>query len=213
MLTVITTILAGNAASQTMITTTLGRHDLARLDRLVVMAQALDATVAGILATRHAEAVVLERLRGALSVTVSGSVAGDVYGQAHADYRLGVGLDLLELIPDPQQEAQAAARLDTELRRVRLATVEAFIRYRVAEAAAAAAALALDSAQANLGVAQARHRVGEVILAEVLAARSSVGDAAVALLSANGEVVMALEALAAAVGLDQRSTRELLAEP
>lgn len=207
------TVLAGTALAQTSIETTLDRTDLARLDRLVVMAQALDPTIAGIVALQQAEAAMLERLRGALSLTVSGSVAGDIYGQAQADYRVSIGLDVLKLLPDLQQETQAAARLESELRRVRLATVEAFVRYRIAEERADAAALALESAQSHDRVVQARQQVGDAILADVFTARSTVGSAAVALLEANGETVIALEALAATVGLDVRSTRELLGEP
>jgi outer membrane protein TolC len=206
-------MLSGSALAQTNIDTTLDRYDLAQLDRLVVMAQTLDPTIAGIIAVQQTEAALLERLRDALSLTISGSVAGDIYGQAQADYRISIGLDVLKLLPDAQQEAQAAANLDTELRRVRLATVEAFVRYRIAEERADAAALALESAQTDYRVVQAQHTVGDRILADVLAARSNVGSAAVALLTANGEVVIALEALAATVGLDVRSTRELLGDP
>lgn len=209
----IAALLAGVASAQTTLRTTLDPRDLARLDRLVSVAQALDPALAGAVAARQIEAVVLERVRGALTVTVAGSVSGDIYGQARADYRIGIGLDLIGLLPDPEQQAQTDARLERERSRVRLATVEAFVRLRVAEARAAAAALALESAQTDHRVMRARHRAGDVVLADVLAARSALGDAAVVLLEANGEVVIALETLAATVGLDVRSTRELLGPP
>lgn len=207
------TLGVGMAAAQTEIDTTLDQRDLDALDRLVTLAQALDPEIAAIVAAQQVEAIVLDRLRDALSLTVTGSVAGDIYGQAQADYRISLGLDVMKLLPDPQRDLQAAGRLERELRRVRLATTEAFVRYRVAEERADVAALELESAQADYRITQARYRVGDVVLADVLAARSEVGIAAVALLEANGEVVLALEGLAATVGTNLRTTREILGDP
>ncbi len=60
--------------------------------------------------------------------------------------------------------------------------------------------------------AAARLEVGEVTLSEQIRARSSVGDAAMALLEANAEVIEALEALSAVVGINPAETRELLTQ-
>lgn len=206
-------LIAAAAPAQTGIATGLDRHDLATLERLVSVAQLSDPTIAGIIALQRSDALALERLKSALSLTISGSVAGDIYGQAAADYRIGIGLDLLELLPDPEQQSRTGARLAQELRRVRLVTVEAFVRHRVAVERAAVAALELESAEIRYRALRARHQAGDVILAEVLAARSALGGAALALLAANGEVVIALEALAAAIGRDTTGTRQLLGAP
>ena len=51
---------------------------------------------------------------------------------------------------------------------------------------------------------------GEATLSDQIRARSSVADAAVALLSANGEVITALESLAATIGLGPQETFQLI---
>jgi outer membrane protein TolC len=93
---------------------------------------------------------------------------------------------------------------------VRAETAAAFVRYVVARQSVQAAALAVDASDAAFRVVQARLEIGEATISDQLAAQSAVSSSALALLRANGELVTALEALAATVGLSPQETLEVI---
>ena len=88
--------------------------------------------------------------------------------------------------------------------------LEAAVRLFVARAAAESAAQGLETAEAAFRVAEARLELGDVTATVVLEARLAVSQAAVGLLRANAEAVVALESLSVLVGLGAAETGSLL---
>ena len=86
-------------------------------------------------------------------------------------------------------------------------------RFVVARNSAESAAQALETSEAQFRVAGSLLKVGEATLGDQLAARSVVSSSAVGLLTANAEVIVSLEALAAATGMNARDVAGLLSGP
>lgn len=143
------------------------------------------------------------RLAEALSITGSAALSGDVYGQATPRAAINLSLDVMTLAGEPDAGGLRAleARLAAARAGVRLDVLEAAVRLLVTRAEAESAAQGLETAEAAFRVAEVRLEVGDVTATGVLEARLAVSQAAVALLQANTEVVVALEGLAALVGL------------
>ena len=99
--------------------------------------------------------------------------------------------------------------LDSARRDCRTRVVDAFIAYKVAVESAEAASLALEGAETNLEIVEARAKIGEANQSELVSAKKGVEDAAVKQLQVNGQVISTLEHLAAAVGI---APREVLVE-
>lgn len=189
--------------------------DLAALERLVSTAQAnspevLEATRAVDLAAAEVEP--LGRLTQALDVRAGANVAGGLYTQASPSYSISVSLDVVGLLDAPDEREVLKRRLARARAQTRVQVVEAFTGYVVARNAAESAAQALESAEAQFRVTTSRLEVQEATLSDQISARSSVGNAAVSLLSANAEVIVRLEQLAAVVGLSAEQTLALVAE-
>lgn len=174
------------------------------LDRLV--ARAMQVSPAILEATTVLDqarwSVSLEgRLSNALIISGGAGVANDAYGQAVPSYSIRVSLDAIKLVAPAPATGALEARLSQARAQTRLAVTEAFTRYLVAVAGAESAAQGLESAESAFRVTTVRYRAGDVIAADVIDARSKVSEAAVSLLRANAEVVVALEGLAAVTGL------------
>ena len=92
-------------------------------------------------------------------------------------------------------------QLDTAKAQARVAAVQAYVTYKVATNSAEASARNVEAAEAAFQVSAARYNVGDAILANQIQAQTAVADAAVNLLSANGQVIVALEQLASVTGL------------
>lgn len=152
------------------------------------------------------------RLAEALSVTGNAGISGDVYGQAAPRAAISVSLDVMTLAGEPEAGELRAleARVAAARGQVRVAVLEAAVRLLVARAAAESAAQGLETAEAAFRVAEARLELGDVTATAVLEARLAVSQAAVGLLRANAEAVVALESLAAQVGLGAAETGSLL---
>lgn len=150
------------------------------------------------------------RLADALVVTGGAGVASDAYGQAVPSYSIRVSLDATKLAAPAPATAALEARLRDARTQTRLAVTEAFTRYLVATASAESAAQLLESGEAAFRVAKVRYRAGEVIAGDVIDARARVAQAAVALLRANAEVVVALEGLAAVTGVPADELRGMV---
>lgn len=205
----------GVACAQVNVDVVIGTARWAGIEELVRRAWSVSAAVleAEAAVVRSQWNVSLEgRLAQALSVSGSAGVGGDVYGQAAPRAALSVSLDLMALAgqPDTGHGRALDARAAEARARVRTGVVEAALRLVVARAAAENAAQALETSEAAFRVAEARLEYGDVTAGAVLDARLAVSNAAVALLRANGEAVVALENLAALVGLDAAETAAVL---
>ncbi len=160
------------------------------------------------------------RLAQALSVSASANVSGgpggdaaaNPYWQATPSAAIHVSLDFMTLVgePDTGERLALAARLAEARARVRLDVVQATTRLLVARAAAEGAAQALETAEAAFWVAEARLALDDVTPGAVLDARLALSQAAVGLLRANAEVVVALEGLAAMTGTSASEVATLL---
>lgn len=193
--------------------TVFGPTDLAALEQLVAAAQESSPEVLEASRTVELAAAAVEplgRLAQALDVRASGNVAGSLYTQASPSYSISVSLDVVGLLEVPDEREVLARRLATARAQTRVQVVEAFTAYVVARNAAESAAQALESAEAQFRVVSSRLEVQEATLSDQIGARSSVGSAAVTLLSANAEVIVTLERLAAVVGLSAEETLALM---
>lgn len=189
--------------AQTNLETLFTGDELSVLEGLVHTAQANDANIAKArleLGTVVGETQLTGRLREALTVNTGVSLEGDIYGQASPSYSVSVNLNVMNLIPDAEAAAANNAVLAEALASVRVRTVQAFVTHKVAQERAESAALALESAEAAFRAVSAKQEVGEATLTDQLRAQSTVGDAAMALLEANGNVIVSLESLAATIG-------------
>lgn len=195
-------LLLGTAIAQGGLGTHLSNHDLHGLEVLVAVASANDSAV---IAARTDLPPALEEI---LAIDVGATLHGDIYGQVEPAFSLSIRLDPLALI-DRERRLREAELHEAEAR-VRLRVVEAFIRYRVALEQAAATALGLETAREHLRVTEIRYRSGMAIPADVLDARDRAAQAATRLLQANGEIVVALESLAATVGTGPVQVLELM---
>ena len=204
------------APAQTTLETVLDAADLAALEQLVAVAErndprVLEAELALVIGQRE---ISLEgRLREALSINMGTGLEVDPYGQARPSYSVSVRLDAMALIGPDDRSGALERALVLSRAESRYKVVQAFVRYVIARQAAEAAALALESAEAAFRVASARLEVGEVTLSDQLRAKSAVSEAAVALLRANGEVVVSLEGLALTVGVSRDELLSLLQGP
>lgn len=152
------------------------------------------------------------RLAEALNITSSATLSGDVYGQAAPRAAINVSLDVMTLAGEPDSGELRAleARLAAARARIRLDVLEVAVRLLVARAEAESAAQGLEMAEAAFRVAEVRLELGDVTATAVLEARLAVSQAAVALLRANTEAVVALEGLAALVGLGAAEASAIL---
>jgi outer membrane protein TolC len=149
------------------------------------------------------------RLAEALTVKAGAGVSG-TFEQATPSYSFSVSVDVMSLVSSPAETQVLASKLASALAESRVETVEAFIRYVIARNAAEAAARAVESSEAGFRVVSARLEVGDATVSDQLAAQTAVGNAAVALLRANGEVIIAAENLAAVVGLSATETMAVI---
>lgn len=145
-----------------------------------------------------------------LSINAGIGASGHFYEQFAPTYNVSVKLDVINLIDnrDFGNVRLAEAKIQEARRATRQRVVEAFIRYKVAVQTAQVNALAIESSSALFQVSVDRYNVGESTLADQLQARTALAARAINSLSANGEVIVAMEALSQTVG----TTPELVAE-
>ncbi|MDQ3457997.1 MAG: TolC family protein [Deinococcota bacterium] len=198
---------------QTELETFFSPAELEALERLVAVAQERSPTILQAAATLRVGEAQLEiggRLADALSLNVGAGVSGDFYGQLSPSYSISAGVDVVALAVHNDQTTILRAGLAAARASARAETAGAFVRYVVSRQSVQAAALAVDSSDAAFRVVQARLEIGESTISDQLAAQSAVSSSAVALLRANGELVIALEQLAATVGLSPQETLEVI---
>lgn len=201
------------AWAQVTLETLFSRRDLGALEQLVARAQASSPDVAeaeSALTLNAADPELLGRLSRSLDVEVGANLAMDYYSQASPSYTISLSLDVVELLSAADQRTVPAGRVAQLRAQTRLAVVEAFTRYVVARNGAGSAAQLLETSEAQFRAVGSLLKVGEATVNDQLAARSAVGSAAVALLTANAEVIVSLEALAAAVGMSAQEVAGVL---
>jgi outer membrane protein TolC len=191
-------LVLGLAIAQTNLETLFTQSELQTLEQLVSLAQANDAKVLeASLALEGTE--MLGRLSEALTVNAGVGLSGDFYGQAAPKYSITISLDVMTLV-DGEDTNLAQSKIESEKNNVRVRTVEAFVNYKVAVESAQSAALSVESATATFNAIHARVEMGEATRTDQLQAQQAVSGAAIGLLEANGQVIVALENLAAVVG-------------
>jgi outer membrane protein TolC len=180
--------------------------DLAHLDELITAAQANNPEV--LQATAQIDALErtasLEgRLAESLNIQAGANLNSNLYDQASPSYSISVSIDIMGLVEAGEGTTRRLLdiQLETARAQARVAAVEAFVTYKVATNNAEAAARNVEAAEAAFQVSAARYNVGDTILANQIQAQTAVADAAVNLLSANGQVIVALEQLASVTGL------------
>ncbi len=215
------TLLFGVASAQTTapvsepftLETLFSKRDLSALEQLVSAAQANNPAVAeaeGALTLNTADTELLGRLGRSLEVGVGANMTMDYYSQASPTYNISLSLDVVELLSADDKKPVLSGRVAQARALTRLAVVEAFTRYTVARNAAESAAQALETSEAQFRAVGSLLKVGEATLNDQLTARSAVSSAAVTLLTANAEVIVSLEALAAVVGMTAQEVAALL---
>jgi outer membrane protein TolC len=184
--------------------TLFSASDLVSLEQLINAAQANDAEVLETLA----QIEVLERsssfegrLTDALTIQAGAELEGDFYNQASPSYSISISLNVMELVASSDTRRILDIQLARARAQARVSTVQAFVDYKVAVNAAEAAARAVEASEAAFHVTAAQYTVGDAILANQISAQTAVADAAVRLLSTNGQVIVALEQLATVSGL------------
>jgi len=193
--------------------TFFSNSDLVILEQLIAAAEMNDLAVlelnAELLKSEHALSTE-GRLAEALNVKAGGSLSTDLYRQATPSFNISVSLNVMELVGGNDRTAILEAQIAEAKDLARVKTVEAFVAYKISIEAAEAHARKVEAAQAAFEVVKTRVETGDAILSNQLRAQSDVADAAMALLTANGNVIVRLEKLATVVGLRPEETVAVL---
>jgi len=187
--------------------------DLAVLERLIGLAESNDLTVLELeseLASSQQSLTTEGRLAEALNVKAGGSLSTDLYQQAKPSFNISVSLNLMELVGSNDRTALIEAQIAEAKDLARVKVVEAFVAYKISVQAAEGAARTVEASQAAFEVIKAKVETGDAILSNQIRAQSDVADAAIALLTANGAVIVKLEKLASVVGLRPEETMAVL---
>jgi len=187
--------------------------DLATLEQLIVIAEANDLQILEYqaeLGTNETSFGFTGRLGEALSVTAGTSVRGSYYGQAELSYNLSISLNVMDLLSVSEGSSVIEQRIVNAKLNTRVRVVEAFVAYKISLINAETRARAVEASQARYEVAVTRVQAGESILSSQINAQSDLASAGLSLYSANGEVIVSLERLAAVVGLTAFETVSIL---
>lgn len=188
-------------------------RDLATLEQLVVIAQEHDLHLMEIQAELGIREQTLSfegRLAQALSITAGSALTGDMYGQANLSYSASITLDVMKLLEAENTTTIIQQRINNAKFNTRLNVIEAFVNYKVALINAQTSARAVEASQANYEVTVSRVKAGESILSSQIRAQSDLANAGLNLYQANGTVIVALERLAANIGISPQETAEIL---
>jgi len=178
--------------------------DLQTLEQLIVIAEANDLQILEYqaeLGVNENEFGFTGRLGEALSVNAGTSVSGSYYGQAELSYSLSVSLDVMDLLSVSNGSSVIEQRIVSAKLNTRVRVVEAFVAYKISLINAETRARSVEASQARYEVAVTRVQAGESILSSQINAQSDLASAGLSLYSANGDVIVALEKLAAVVGV------------
>ena len=202
-------LLGASAHAQTNLSAYFSTEQVAVLEQLVTFSEASSPTVLEAqraLGVASSQQELGTRLVDSLSVRVGTGLSGDVYGQFEPTYSISAGVDIMKLVSVEDRTPVLQAQLSAARAENRARVASAYVGYVVAQEAAEAAAHGVDSASAAFEVVKARVQVGEATLSDQLAAQSAVSSSALALLTANSNVIISLEQLAATVGRSPETT-------
>jgi len=178
--------------------------DLQTLEQLIAIAEQNDLQILEYMAelgTNESSLSFQGRLGEALSVNAGTSISGSYYGQAELSYSLSVSLDVMDLLTVSEGSSVIEQRIVSAKLNTRVRVVEAFVAYKIALVNAETRARAVEASQARYEVAVTRVQAGESILSSQINAQSDLASAGLSLYSANGDVIVSLEKLAAVVGV------------
>ena len=150
------------------------------------------------------------RLAQALTISAGANLSTNLYNQAVPSINLSLGIDVMRLFEESNEANLLTRKVQDARTSARVRTVEAFIAYKIAVEGAEGAARTLEASQAAFDVAKIRVETGDAVLVSQLKAQGDAASAALELLRANGEVIIALEHLAQVTGLSIEETAELL---
>ncbi len=201
--------------AQTNLDTFFSSEELAVLEQLVTTAELHDLAVQRALSElrgNQAELETFNRVTNALTISGGADVEGDIYGQSNLGYNISISLDIIKLIDVEDNTNVLDVAVDSARRDCRTRVVNAFVTYKVATQNAEVATLDLETAEVGLKVSTSLYEVGRATQSDLLNSQERVGQAAIKLLEANGQVVVTLEELAAAVGITPTATQTVIGE-
>ena len=185
------------------------------LDQLVTTAELHDLAVQRALnelKVNQAELETFNRVTNALTITGGTDVEGDIYGQSSLGYDISISLDIIKLVDVADNTNILDVAIGSARRDCRTRVVNAFVAYKVAIQNAEVATLDLETAEVGLGVSTSLYEAGRVTQSDLLNSQERVGQAAIKLLEANGQVVVSLEELAAVVGITPIEAQTVIGE-
>ena len=209
LLTILSLITSIALAQDVTLQTFFNNDDLRALESLISAAERNDLTVLELSQQLESAEYNLStegRLTEALNVRAGGSFDTDLYQQAAPSFNISLSLDVMQLVKADDDRGVILAKIAEAKDAARVKAVEAFVAYKVAVEGAEAAARNVEAAQAAFEVTKVRVETGDAIVSSQIRAQSDVADAAIALLTANGNVIVALERLAEATGLSPQET-------
>ena len=199
-----------NQSNQTNLDTFFSEEELVVLEQLVVTAEVHDLAVQRALnelRVNQAELETFNRVTNALTISGGADVEGDIYGQSSLGYDISISLDIIKLIDVDDNTNVLNVAVDSARRDCRTRVVNAFVTYKVATQNAEVATLDLEAAEVGLDVSTSLYKAGKATQSDLLNSQERMGQAAVKLLEANGQVVVSLEELAAVVGITPTETQ------
>ena len=201
--------------AQTNLDTFFSNKELAVLEQLVITAELHDLAVQRALSElrgNQAELETFNRVTNALTISGGADLEGDIYGQSNLGYNISISLDIIKLIDVEDNTNVLDVAVDSARRDCRTRVVNAFVTYKVATQNAEVATLNLETAEVGLKVSTSLYEAGRATQSDLLNSQERVGQAAIKLLEANGQVVVTLEELAAAVGITPTATQTVIGE-
>ena len=201
--------------NQTNLDTFFSNEEMVVLEQLVTTAELHDLAVQRALSElrgNQAELETFNRVTNALTISGGADVEGDIYGQSSLGYNISISLDIIKLIDVDDDTNVLNVAVDSARRDCRTRVVNAFVTYKVATQNAEVATLNLETAEVGLKVSTSLYEAGRVTQSDLLNSQERVGQAAIKLLEANGQVVVTLEELAAAVGITPTETQAVINE-
>ena len=203
------------SSAQTNLDTFFSNEELTILEQLVITAEINDLAVQRALSDlkgNQAELETFNRVTNALTISGGADLEGDIYGQSNLGYNISVSLDIIKLIDVEDDTDVLDVAVHSARRDCRTRVVNAFVTYKVATQNAEVATLNLETAEVGLKVSTSLYEVGRATQSDLLNSQERVGQAAIKLLEANGQVVVTLEELAAAVGITPTATQTVIGE-
>ena len=206
-------LLSPIALSQNTIDTFFTTGELAALEELVGQASLSNPTVLIAkqnFASAKAELAVGNQLLDALTMNAGASLVGDFYGQSTPSYTFSLGVDVIKLIESTDRTQTMLMSVESARTKNRVEVVRAFTGWKVAIEQAKTASDFLESVGMTNQLVVHKLNVGDATQSDVTRAIADLSNAKIALLQANANVIVSLEALASVVGNEPRRTLDTI---